>query len=211
MNLRVMPDWIAHGILDSVVDSFFPFLEEIEREIVGVEDYVYFKPCDRRLSPRDRAVTSQDTLRGDSIPNLGGALLKKGKTTTQTEEKAIVDGNIVTVAEHIPASPSGAELSLHRVLRRIWSRITQSKASVSSATTPTLHRMARTRRLVTSLVRLLATKSEVVAQIRKRPRNGNDNGDDAEVAMYMGDIQGSAFSRLIFVAGAHMRNRQITS
>jgi len=61
----------------------------------------------------------------------------------------------------------------------------------------TLRRMARTRRLVTSLTRLLATKSEVVAQIRKRlltsghPGLGNGAGkdDDIEVAIHMGDVQ----------------------
>lgn len=64
-------------------------------------------------------------------------------------------------------------------------------------TAVTLRRMARTRRLVTSLTRLLATKSEVVAQIQKRlltsGRSGLGNGagkdDDIEVAIYMGDVQ----------------------
>jgi magnesium transporter len=58
--------------------------------------------------------------------------------------------------------------------------------------------MARTRRLVTSLGRLLATKSEVVLQIRKRlliagrSRMGNETskGDELDVAIYMGDVQG---------------------
>jgi magnesium transporter len=52
-----------------------------------------------------------------------------------------------------------------------------------------LRRMARTRRLVTSLGRLLSTKAEVIAQIRKRLASGT-KPEDAEVAMYMGDIQG---------------------
>ncbi|KAG6890433.1 hypothetical protein C0995_008787 [Termitomyces sp. Mi166 len=32
--------WIAHGILDSIVDSFFPLLEEIELEVAAIEDLV---------------------------------------------------------------------------------------------------------------------------------------------------------------------------
>jgi magnesium transporter len=55
-----------------------------------------------------------------------------------------------------------------------------------------LWRMARTRRLVTSVARVLATKPEVVAGIRKRllTSDGLAAGDHAEVAIYFGDIQG---------------------
>ncbi|ELU41861.1 hypothetical protein AG1IA_04112 [Rhizoctonia solani AG-1 IA] len=67
------------------------------------------------------------------------------------------------------------------------------------ATFQTLLRMANTRRLVTSLVRLLATKSEVIGQLRKRLQGGPggavdwDEGDMArgqEVGIYLGDVQG---------------------
>ena len=64
----------------------------------------------------------------------------------------------------------------------------------------TLQRMAATRRIVTSLGRLLATKDEVITQIRKRlqptaydPKErgvGLDMQDDREIAIYMGDVQG---------------------
>jgi Mg2+ and Co2+ transporter CorA len=63
--------------------------------------------------------------------------------------------------------------------------------------------MARARRLVTSLARLLATKSEVVSQIRKRflisgPQTTSPQGnEDVEIAIYMGDVQGkTGFDRL---------------
>ena len=39
MHLR--PAWIAHGILDSFVDSFFPFVEEIGKEVTIIESVVY--------------------------------------------------------------------------------------------------------------------------------------------------------------------------
>ena len=55
-----------------------------------------------------------------------------------------------------------------------------------------LHHMARTRRLATSVARVLATKPEVVAGIRKRllTSDGLATSDDAEVAIYFGDVQG---------------------
>ncbi len=52
--------------------------------------------------------------------------------------------------------------------------------------------MAKARRLVTSLTRLLASKADVVLQIRKRLLSGNDKKvEDVEIAIYMGDIQGA--------------------
>ncbi|KAG5352265.1 hypothetical protein C0989_003013 [Termitomyces sp. Mn162] len=38
--INMSSDWIAHGILDSIVDSFFPLLEEIEQEVAAIEDLV---------------------------------------------------------------------------------------------------------------------------------------------------------------------------
>ena len=65
------------------------------------------------------------------------------------------------------------------------------KLNVNSASFD-LRRIARTRRLVTSLVRALATKPEVITGIRKRlaTADGLIAGDDAEVSIYFGDIQG---------------------
>jgi len=66
----------------------------------------------------------------------------------------------------------------------------KAKPSVTHASFD-LHRMARTRRLATSVVRVLATKPEVVAGIRKRllAPDGADSSEDAEVAIYFGDVQ----------------------
>ncbi|KAF9237322.1 hypothetical protein BU15DRAFT_48851 [Melanogaster broomeanus] len=115
-SFHMSSDWIAHGLLDSIVDSFFPTLKEIEKEVAAVEALVVS-------------------------------------------------------------------------IRRIHSK------SPQTPTATTLRRMARTRRLVTSLCRLLASKSEVISQIQKRclissGRFGHDiHTDDVDIAMYMGDVQ----------------------
>ncbi len=64
-----------------------------------------------------------------------------------------------------------------------------------------LHRMARTRHLATSVARVLATKPEVIAGIRKRllALDGPDASDDAEVAIYLGDVQGEAMNIGLFM------------
>jgi len=40
--VNMSSDWIAHDILDSVVDSFFPFLENIQREAMAFDKTLFF-------------------------------------------------------------------------------------------------------------------------------------------------------------------------
>lgn len=96
------------------------------------------------------------------------------------------------------------------VLRRIkrfftkrFRRMSTAPEVPPSSTTLTLRRMARARRLVTSLNRLLASKSEVITQIRKRLLKAGASGlgtgtksDELEVAIYMGDVQGMLRRRI---------------
>ena len=37
---RVYIDWIAHGIIDSIVDAFFPVLGVIEREVEHLDSSI---------------------------------------------------------------------------------------------------------------------------------------------------------------------------
>ncbi|KAI0032743.1 hypothetical protein K488DRAFT_49194 [Vararia minispora EC-137] len=102
--------WIAHGLIDSIVDSFFPVLEHIEIEAAEIEKFYFSK----------------------------------------------------------------------------------GKASSVNPTMTNLRRMARTRRLVTTLGRVLATKGEVVGRLKKRLLTGEHGvigQDDVEVAIYLGDVQ----------------------
>ena len=41
MELTDLIAWIAHGMLDSIVDGFFPFVQAMEAEIVAVENIVF--------------------------------------------------------------------------------------------------------------------------------------------------------------------------
>lgn len=96
------------------------------------------------------------------------------------------------------------------LVRRLFSGYTGWKLGKSSTPSPRkdvtsplppLIRMASKRRVVTSLTRLLNTKSDVVSQIRKRLAGNGLMGPDVhfpehdlaeEVVVYLGDIQGSS-------------------
>jgi magnesium transporter len=205
--MLVRVDWIAHGILDSVVDSFFPFLEEVEKEVAEVDELVFSATHEqaREKKAESHTVASKipprtdtwetGTKKLDTFRNLGALMDEKSQTPLDT--MGIARARFSLPRPTIP-------LFFRRVKRALLSISIRSPISlegnktIGNPTASTLYRMARTRRLVTSLTRLLATKSEVVTQIRKRllttRQSGLGNGagkyDDIEVAIYMGDVHG---------------------
>jgi magnesium transporter len=176
--------WIAHSLLDSIVDSFFPFSDEIEKEVMAIEQLVY--SGDKGLE--SDIVKSSPALSPQS---------EKERLPSLSEKNVLELGTTFTARTRFALSRPPLHLLYRRILRYIRGRFRSSiptEKSPPSSTTITLRRMATTRRLVTSLTRLLATKSEVVTQIRKRLLSGSGNGkasssEEVEVAMYMGDVQ----------------------
>ncbi|KAF5385208.1 hypothetical protein D9615_001493 [Tricholomella constricta] len=186
-------DWIAHGILDSIVDSFFPLLEDIGKEVAAIEDLVLtaapFPGAPQHHMP---PVPVQRSRESDEMESTSIDSLQVEKQST-------------TSADHVKPRFSSPRLTLPLALRRLrrfianqWRTLRKVKdVPQPSPTYTTLRRMARSRRLVTSLTRLLATKLEVIAQIRKRlltsskavPANRKRWNDDLDVAIYMGDVQ----------------------
>lgn len=199
-NKNISSDWIAHGILDSVVDSCFPFLAQIEKEVDQVEKYLYSGAdvTDRGVNP---SPTKPKPPRDSTLDPIG----EKGEGTS-----------ISTYEEKHPSSPvksqqrvktakfrvSPLPISLHirrarRFLKSLFSR-TPTMAGVGepwmeeqvNPAARTVFRMAKIRRLVTSLTRLLSTKAELIGQIRKRLaiRGEWSLDSDPELYTHMGDI-----------------------
>lgn len=192
-----LPDWIAHGIMDSIVDSFFPFLKEIEKEVDEIEKLVVSdyntsteteqSSADMQMAQRPEEIVACDEPQDDKRSTL--------TLTEKTEEfpKAVVR----KIQFSLPAS---FPLFFRRLRRSLghWRAHFQVvfRRSPVQATASTVYRMARARRLVTSLARFLAHKSEVVAQLQKRLLTtgewglGHGNDHDQDVYIYMGDVQG---------------------
>ncbi|KAG5649900.1 hypothetical protein H0H81_001561 [Sphagnurus paluster] len=191
-------DWIAHGLLDSIVDSFFPLLDDITREVTAIQDLVLTSgrlpgalntdlpivPPHRLQEPVEKRVASM---------MINSLEIEKGSTLSVTRVKPRFTAPHLTFA-----------LVLRRVRKffhKGWDLVKiKSPARQPSSARNTLLRMARTRKLVVSLARLLATKSEVITQIRKRLLASNNstigsgarhNGNgDLDIAIYMTNVQG---------------------
>lgn len=160
-------DWIAHGILDSIVDSLYSFLEEIDKEVTEIEEIVF------------------DGHGGQSVPVLD--IFTSPTTADAWEDEKMPDFSSEKISYR--SRPPRIK-KLRKPLSWFWPEWSRELPPKKDAANTSLLRMARIRRLVTSLARLLAAKSEVVAQLKKRLLTGSiSKADDTEVAIYMGDVQ----------------------
>ncbi|KAF8701206.1 hypothetical protein AX14_000522 [Amanita brunnescens Koide BX004] len=185
-------DWIAHGLLDSIVDSFFPYVEQVDKEIVAIGKLIF--------SRRDQLPANE--VNGSPFPKMEHSaplrkeldLLGTGQDDDEkfevTSDKMDFGDKDRRIRYSISCLPV---LNLLRHFRRPASPLPEN---LSQNSKNTLRRIARVRRMVTLLGRLLATKSEVVAQIRKRlladGRFGVSTGsnvDTLDIAMHMDDVQ----------------------
>lgn len=191
-TIQMSSDWISHGLMDSMVDAFVPIIRKIDKEVEGVDALITNPQGSLESVP-----PSEVTIQADSQD-----LVKK-----KIEELEKVDSPTSSSGHTRPGLLSRLRIPKLRLRHRLWSllkRTGRRKEKLAKplgrlATFQTLLRMANTRRLVTSLGRLLATKSEVIGQLRKRLHGsaGNmvdwDEGDMAggqEVGIYLGDVQG---------------------
>lgn len=186
-------DWIAHGILDSVVDSFIPFLKEIEQQVSAVESLIF---SHNHVSSSPNTLVDINHIPMDDLSNL--KIEKHPETPPSLKEvgENTSSWNPPLSRPHFTQFIQRLKRNLHNLFKAFaTSREVRAKPT-RATTTNTLLRMARVRRLVTSLARLLATKSEVVSQIRKRFLIGGrqtaspTGNEDVEIAIYMGDVQG---------------------
>ncbi|KAJ3558813.1 hypothetical protein NM688_g704 [Phlebia brevispora] len=196
-DVMMSSDWIAHGIMDSIVDSFFPFLDQIEKEVVNIENLVFTDEQNLSVSHDDTG-SSRSSGSDTAVPD---SPLSRDKDSI--EMKIVTDKPELRSLPRTHFSvPNPPVLSLRRmkqVMRRLkftLSRVDLKVKRVALTGAPTtIQRVARMRRLVTSLTRVLATKSEVVASVKKRlfmtGESGLGNGtmDDQDVFVYMGDVQ----------------------
>jgi magnesium transporter len=194
------------------VDSFFPLVEEIEEHVTAIESVVHNEdnPAST-ITPIPLANTRASRIlpAGETVPPANAwALPAEEKVVTATsfvDEKHAISEDVASV-KTVKTQFSLPRMTCGLMLRRWWRAISRfvnfcvrnkPRSKVKPSFTRAsfgLHRMARTRHLATSVARVLATKPEVVAGIRKRllASDGSDNSDDAEVAIYFGDVQGEA-------------------
>lgn len=168
-------------------------MEEVEKEVLEVERIVFSVDHERGQSFKPKSVMTVPKISLQTDSEMKGNRLEK--RVLMDEKYQPPSGAMNTIRTRFSLPRPTFPLFLRRLKRTSLSiSIFPRKAASRS----TLHRISRARRLVTSLTRLLATKSDVVAQIRKRLlTTGLGNGaeaHDVELAIYMGDVQGMPYT-----------------
>lgn len=197
-----MTAWIAHGLLDSVVDSFFPFLAEIEKEVLTVEDLVF--SYGTRTSDSQETLVNAETrldflarpkeyvIKEKGIISAGDTLHSEKGTKSSADRPALTRFSL-------PRPP--LLLVIKRFRRLLEAKLFQNRAHDETTINPrrlNLRRMTRVRRLVTTLTRLLALKSDIILGVQKRfagihasAKGGDIRSEAADIAMHFGDIHGT--------------------
>lgn len=198
------------------MDSFFPFLEEIEKEVMAIDNLVFSGSTEhtsaKQIIPETPVLPLFET-------NMLAQKEMGEKATSSADRPLYIDekhASLDSASEDIRPRFVRPRLTVPFAFRRwrrflggTWSRVWKKSDTLPNATNLTLRRMARTRKLVTTLGRLLGTKSDVVTQIRKRllaaSQSGLGNrmqtkGEELEVAIYMGDVQGMLVLTMYHIA-----------
>jgi len=164
---------------------------------MAIEDIITSGSNRSALSTRSENLPREDTVSSPISPISDEKELLSFNLTEKSISRVVQD-NPTQTRFALPRPP--LPLLYRRALRflRNRRRSSRSRTTLLSGAEVTLRRMAKTRRLVTTLTRLLATKSDVVSQVQKRLLSG---AEDVDVAIYMGDVHGEFRVSLLFWRG----------
>ena len=191
-------DWIAHGLLDSIVDAFFPLVRYVDGEVDEIDSLTIDPSTDPRAtpasldsSPASSITDDPDTYEMDEKLILPAVTRKKALSRWRRPAKA---------PSILPPSPSRSYWSmrpnLHLPTYLVYLRLfflptssaTPRKHETAGQTvydrSTMLRRMMMTRKLVTGLSRLLGAKNQVIGKLRKRAK---ESGGGVEA--YIGDVE----------------------
>jgi Mg2+ and Co2+ transporter CorA len=208
--LTIIPctDWIAYGLMDSIVDTFFPLIDFIEAEADDIDEFLANPlQVDESATP----VASANTQEGSAFRNVIRQQWRRFRPAwlqVRTPQVTQFFGLIKTTAiitqreanfsrmgekKHRPHhSNAGPKTLSHKALLGVNSDLYDRGKMLT--------RIAVARKLVMGLSRLLVPKNDVVRGLRKRLRDershliATEPGQRHDIGIYLGDLQGESFT-----------------
>ncbi|KAK4687837.1 magnesium transporter, partial [Tremellales sp. Uapishka_1] len=197
-------EWIAHGILDSIVDAFFPLIRYVDGQVDDIDSLTIDPTTDpSKAKTQVQAATKAQTFLGNGGEGLTGSekeafeLCEKGQLPRhQASQKSMTYW--CAPRWSLPRLPTIPHRKIHLPRLLIYLRLFflptssavkqkyEHQAEQVFDRSTMLKRITDMRRLVTGLGRLLGGKSQVVQRLRKRTSSSKDGG---EVGAYIGDLQ----------------------
>ena len=202
-------DWIAHGLIDSIVDAFFPLIRYVDGEVDDIDSLT----VDPSTDPK--ALHPPPAWAGITSSGSNPSIAKESPPLPPTE-----DSDSIEMQEKgaIVAPPPRPPMTRH--LKRTLKALRRAKALLPSVHLPhqliyiklfflpassavkkryehpdnqvmgrmeMVRHITHMRKLVTGMTRLLGTKHSVVGEMRKRVA---EFGSGQGVDVYIGDVEG---------------------
>ena len=179
-------------------------MAQIDKEVAQVDKFLYSNPDDSEGATKAGPVKPKPS--SDSTLDAVDEKNKDDDTSTSADDEKPPLSS-VKPQQHVKTtvfrvSPLPVSLYIRRARRFIKSKIFKSSMGTgvgepwvpqqANPATRTVYRMAKIRKLVTSLTRLLSTKADLIRQIRKRlvTRGEWSLDSDPELYIHLGDILG---------------------
>jgi Mg2+ and Co2+ transporter CorA len=179
-------DWIAHGILDSIVDAFFPLIRYVDGEVDDIDSLTVDPSTDPKAHVTPPPVVLQEGIELDEkgvyarplTPPVPRAIRawRMAKRYLTVPAIHLPRPFIYVRLFFLPASKSGTHKEYIHPDNQVMPRSAMVK------------HMTHMRKLVSGLSKLLGTKHTVVGLMRKRVAESG-KGIDA----YIGDVEGELF------------------
>lgn len=191
-------DWIAHGILDSIVDAFFPMIRYVDNEVedidhLTIDPYVVPQPSQMHIPSPQTSQESVDGIEMSEKISLDSSGTKIWKEVIPPVQPTVSQ----RFRQHIK-SFNGSRLRVPRFfiyIKLFWVPLADGHNSRPHTDRPhafgryeMIKRITDTRKLVTGLSRLLHGKHNVVGRMRKRAKLLDFEGVEA----YIGDLEGES-------------------
>ncbi|WWD17006.1 hypothetical protein CI109_101442 [Kwoniella shandongensis] len=191
-------DWIAHGLLDSIVDAFFPLIRYVDGEVDDIDSLTIDPTTDPK---KTTAFLEKIKVNLPESPSCSGFDLnektiteKTGLPTTTLWRTPKEREKRPSIVKRLRASFPNAKLYMPRPLvyirlfflptsSAVRRKYEQAPEAVFDRSTM-LKRITDMRRLVTGLTRLLGAKGAVINRLRKRAME-----EAGTVEAYIGDVE----------------------
>ncbi|WWC94542.1 hypothetical protein V866_001388 [Kwoniella sp. B9012] len=196
-------DWIAHGLIDSIVDAFFPLIRYVDGEVDDIDSLTIDPTTDPKRTTavlESEPIPSPESswnefdlnekhLSSNEKPSLLPHMWKQQPTRLRQKSKLNIRR---TLRDKIKIPSLQIPLPRPFIYFRLFflptsSAIRRKHEQVSEAVfdrSTMLKRITDMRRLVTGLTRLLGAKGAVIARLRKRARE-----QGATMEAYIGDVE----------------------
>ncbi|WVR06776.1 hypothetical protein IAU60_003811 [Kwoniella sp. DSM 27419] len=195
-------DWIAHGLIDSIVDAFFPLIRYVDGEVDDIDSLTIDPTTDPK---KTTAVLENEVIPSanaswnefDMNEKLLGRSEKPSLLPTMWRQVREQPARIplrrrIRGALRLPKTHLGLAVPRPLIYLRLFflptsSAVRRKHESVSEAVfdrSTMLKRITDMRRLVTGLTRLLGAKGAVIGRLRKRARE-----EGVTMEAYIGDVE----------------------